>query len=31
MWREVLFRIAVIVVGMLPVLLIALALFKGIH
>ena len=31
MWREVGFRIAVFVVGMLPVVLVAFALFRGIH
>jgi hypothetical protein len=31
MWREVLFPIGVIVVGMLPELLLVFALFKGIH
>jgi hypothetical protein len=31
MWREVRFPIGVIVVGMLPEVLFAFALFKGIH
>jgi hypothetical protein len=30
MWREVGFRIAVVMLGLLPVVLLAFALFKGI-